>query len=308
MKLKHFKYFSTLFVAVIALMAGWWTWNYYMQSPWTRDGKVRAEVVDVAALISGKIVEIKVNDNFEVKKGDLLFSLDPKPFQIQVDQAQAKLASAKANADKAANEYQRRQRMRSNTISKEELDESQMQYRAMASEYAAAKADLADAKWQLEQTNIYAPVDGYITKMNARVGHYAAVGVPLVGVLDKSSFYVKGYFEETKLKHISQGDAAKVVLYASGEQVMGEVESIGRAISDLNESADDQDLITNVTPNVPWVRLAQRVPVRIKLQSLPDGVDLIAGTTCSIEILSDADISTSLSQTLSLDSASKQDE
>lgn len=284
MTFKNLKYFSTLFVVAIAVLVGWWMWNYYMQSPWTRDGKVRAEVVDVAALVSGQVIAIHADDNHEVKKGDLLFSLDPEPFQIDVDQEQAKVATAKANAENAKNEYQRRQNMRSNTISKEELDEARMTFKAMQSEYQAAQASLANAKWRLKQTKIYSPVDGYVTTMKARAGHYALVGIPMVGVLDKHSFYVKGYFEETKLKNIHQGDNAEVVLYSSGQKILGKVESVGRAISDQNETSGS-DLVSNIEPNVPWVRLAQRVPIRIKLKNVPPETRLIAGTTCSIEIV-----------------------
>ncbi|OEF30059.1 efflux RND transporter periplasmic adaptor subunit [Vibrio rumoiensis] len=283
MKMKNIKYFSTLFVVVLAFLAGWWMWNYYMQSPWTRDGKVRAEVVDVAALVSGQVIEVHLVDNQAVKKGDLLFTIDPKPFQIEVDKETAAVATAKANSDKAKNEYDRRRNMQRSTISKEELDESEMEFKAMQAQHAAAQAGLEKAKWRLQQTKIYAPVDGYITKMKARAGRYALVGIPMVGVLDSDSFYVQGYFEETKLKHIQQGSKAEVVLYSSQQKLTGEVQSIGRAITDLNEMSDPE-LVSNVKPNVPWVRLAQRVPVKIKLHNVPKGIRLIAGTTCSISI------------------------
>jgi multidrug resistance efflux pump len=154
----------------------------------------------------------------------------------------------------------------------------------MQAAYQGAQSSLEQAKWNLSKTNIVAPTDGYITNLQTRKGNYATTGTPLVGLVDIHSFYVLGYFEETKLKNIREGDLADITLFNGNIPLKGHVESIGRAIYDQSLDASD-DLLMNVKPNVPWVRLAQRVPVRIKLDTVPANTILVAGTTCTISIL-----------------------
>jgi len=258
-------------------------WNYYMQAPWTRDGKIRADIVDITPEVSGRIIAIDIHDNQFVKSGDPLFSLDPVPFQIAVDNAQAAVLKAAADLDKANHEAQRRRGLGTNVISAESLDEANISAKAMQAQYQAAQASLEQARWNLSKTRIVAPTDGYITNLQTRRGNYATAGTPLVGLVDIHSFYVLGYFEETKLKNIRAGSAADITLFNGNIPLQGKVESIGRAIYD--QSLDTpEDLLMNVKPNVPWVRLAQRVPVRIKLENIPEHVVLVAGTTCTISI------------------------
>lgn len=283
MKHKTLKYFSTVIVFAIAICAGWWLWNYYMQSPWTRDGKVRAELVNITPEVSGRLEKILVHDNQFVTAGSLIFSIDPVPYQIALDNAEAALAKAQADMAKADHEAARRRSLPRNVISSEDLDESNLAAASMKASYKAAQANLEQAKWNLSKTRIYAPTDGYITNLQARVGNYATAGTPLVALVDTHSFYVLGYFEETKLRHIREGRKADIVLYNGNIRLQGVVESIGRAIYD--QSADSSsDLLMDVKPNVPWVRLAQRVPVRIKLIDIPANLTLVAGTTCTISI------------------------
>ncbi|MEX2939751.1 efflux RND transporter periplasmic adaptor subunit [Serratia fonticola] len=283
MKHKTLKYFSTVIVCAIALCAGWWLWNYYMQSPWTRDGKVRAELVNITPEVSGRLEKILVHDNQFVTAGSLIFSIDPVPYQIALNNAEAALAKAQADMAKADHEASRRRSLPRNVISSEDLDESNLAAASMKASYKAAQANLEQAKWNLSKTRLYAPTDGYITNLQARVGNYATAGTPLVALVDTHSFYVLGYFEETKLRHIREGRKADIVLYNGNIRLQGVVESIGRAIYD--QSADSSsDLLMDVKPNVPWVRLAQRVPVRIKLIDIPADLTLVAGTTCTISI------------------------
>ncbi|WP_025118934.1 MULTISPECIES: HlyD family secretion protein [unclassified Serratia (in: enterobacteria)] len=283
MKHKTLKYFSTVIVCAIALCAGWWLWNYYMQSPWTRDGKVRAELVNITPEVSGRLEKIMVHDNQFVPAGSLIFSIDPVPYQIALDNAEAALAKAQADMAKADHEAARRRSLPRNVISSEDLDESNLAAASMKASYKAAQANQEQAKWNLSKTRIYAPTDGYITNLQARVGNYATAGTPLVALVDTHSFYVLGYFEETKLRHIKEGRKADIVLYNGNIRLQGVVESIGRAIYD--QSADSSsDLLMDVKPNVPWVRLAQRVPVRIRLVDVPADLPLVAGTTCTISI------------------------
>ncbi|QKJ87059.1 Membrane protein [Paramixta manurensis] len=283
MKLNTLKYFSTVIVFAIALCAGWWLWNYYMQSPWTRDGKVRAELVNITPQVSGRITQLQVRDNQFVKKGTLLLALDDEPYRIALLNAQAQLAKAQADLAKAQHEARRRSSLPRNVISAEDLDAANLNANAMAATARAAQAALDQAQWNLTQTKIYAPTDGWISNLTLRPGNYATSGSPLFALVDSHSFYIIGYFEETKLRHIRAGDNANIVLYSSGHRLSGKVESIGRAIYDQSIETDS-GLVPDIKPNVPWVRLAQRVPVRITLTHVPSDVPLVAGTTCTISI------------------------
>ncbi len=283
MSLKTLKYFSTLFVLALALVVGWWSWNFYMQSPWTRDGKIRAEQVSITPQVSGTIASLLVNDNQFVKKGDILFRIDETPYRIAVLNAQAQLAKARSGLAKASNEANRRRHLSQNYISAEDLDTATINVKAMQAGVDVALATLKQAEWQLSQTVVSAPVDGWITNLSTRTGDYATTGVPLFALVDSHSFYVVGYFEETKLRHIREGAPAKITLYSGTQGLQGHVSSIGRAIYDQSVETDS-GLIPDIKPNVPWVRLAQRVPVRVAFDNLPQGTTLVSGTTCTVSI------------------------
>lgn len=283
MRLKSLKYFSTLLVLAVAIVAAWWIWNFYMQSPWTRDGKIRAEQVSITPQVSGSITELKVKDNQLVKAGDLLFRIDETPYHIAVLNAEAQLARTQTDLAKANNEANRRRHLSQNYISAEDLDTANISVKAAQASVAAAQAQLAQAQWQLTQTQVKAPVDGWVTNLSARIGNYATAGQPVFALVDSHSFYVMGYFEETKLRHIHEGATAKIVLYSGDITLQGHVSSIGRAIYDQSVETDS-GLVADIKPNVPWVRLAQRVPVRIQFDNLPAGLTLVSGTTCTVAI------------------------
>ncbi|MEO3739129.1 HlyD family secretion protein [Kosakonia sp. WA-90] len=283
MSLKSLKYFSTLPVLAVAIVAAWWMWNEYMQSPWTRDGKVRAEQVSITPQVSGSIRELNVRDNQSVKAGDTLFRIDETPYRIAVLNAEAQLAKAQTEQAKANNEANRRRHLSQNYISAEDLDTANISVKAAQASVAAADAQLAQAKWQLAQTTVKAPVDGWVTNLTTRNGNYATAGQPVFALVDSHSFYVMGYFEETKLRHIHTGAPAKIVLYSDNATLQGHVESIGRAIYDQSIETDS-GLVPDIKPNVPWVRLAQRVPVRIRFDTLSDDLTLVSGTTCTVAI------------------------
>ncbi|RCX04488.1 MULTISPECIES: HlyD family secretion protein [Kosakonia] len=283
MRLKSLKYFSTLLVLAVAIVAAWWMWNFYMQSPWTRDGKIRAEQVSITPQVSGSISELKVKDNQLVKAGDVLFRIDDTPYHIAVLNAEAQLARMQTDLAKANNEANRRRHLSQNYISAEDLDTANISVKAAQASVAAAQAQLAQAQWQLAQTVVKAPVDGWVTNLSTRSGNYATAGQPVFALVDSHSFYVMGYFEETKLRHIHEGAAAKIVLYSGDVTLQGHVSSIGRAIYDQSVETDS-GLVADIKPNVPWVRLAQRVPVRIQFDNLPAGLTLVSGTTCTVAI------------------------
>jgi RND family efflux transporter MFP subunit len=281
--MKRIKYFSTLLVAAIAAIAVWLVWNYYMQSPWTRDGKVRAEQVSITPQVSGSIQELSVEDNQLVKAGSVLFRIDDTPYKIAVLNAEAGLAKAQSDLLKASHEANRRRNLPQNYISAEDLDTANVSVKAAKAAVDAEQATLEHARWQLEQTVVKAPVDGWVTNLSTRVGNYASEGKPVFALIDSHSFYVVGYFEETKLRHIRAGDRADIILYSTGQKLQGHVSSIGRAIYDQSVESDS-DLVADIKPNVPWVRLAQRVPVRIEFDPLPQEITLVSGTTCTVAI------------------------
>lgn len=283
MSLKTLKYFSTIVIAAVAILAGWFMWNYYMQSPWTRDGKVRAEQVSITPQVSGSIVDLRVTDNQFVKAGGLLFSIDKTPFHIAELNAQAQLAKAQSELAKANNEANRRRHLTQNVISAEELDTANLNVKAMQASVDVARATLRQAQWELSQTDIRAPVSGWVTNLSTRTGNFATTGQPLFALVDSQSFYVMGYFEETKLRHIREGAPAQITLYSGNIKLQGHVSSIGRAIYDQSVESDS-GLVPDIKPNVPWVRLAQRVPVRIEFTELPRDITLVSGTTCSVAI------------------------
>ncbi|MBG2644760.1 HlyD family secretion protein [Klebsiella michiganensis] len=295
--MKKLKYLSTLLVAALAIIAAWLVWNYYTQSPWTRDGKVRAEQVGVTPQVSGSILQLNVRDNQLVKAGDVLFRIDDTPYKIALLNARAQLAKAKAEVaraqaeqKKAASDASRRRHLSQNFISAEDLEHANTALTTATTNLEAAKAvvgvaqaTLDHAQWQLTQTEIKAPVDGWVTNLSTRVGDYAAVGHPVFALVDSRSFYVVGYFEETKLRNIRPGDSAQIILYSSKQKLQGHVSSIGRAIVDQSVESGG-DLVANIKPNIPWVRLAQRVPVRIEFDHLPPDTILVSGTTCTVAI------------------------
>ncbi|MBW5993698.1 efflux transporter periplasmic adaptor subunit [Klebsiella michiganensis] len=295
--MKKLKYLSTLLVAALAIIAAWLVWNYYTQSPWTRDGKVRAEQVGVTPQVSGSILQLNVRDNQLVKAGDVLFRIDDTPYKIALLNARAQLAKAKAEVaraqaeqKKAASDASRRRHLSQNFISAEDLENANTALNTATTNLEAAKAvvgvaqaTLDHAQWQLTQTEIKAPVDGWVTNLSTRVGDYAAVGHPVFALVDSRSFYVVGYFEETKLRNIRPGDSAQIILYSSKQKLQGHVSSIGRAIVDQSVESGG-DLVANIKPNIPWVRIAQRVPVRIEFDHLPPDTILVSGTTCTVAI------------------------
>lgn len=295
--MKKLKYFSTLLIVALAIIAAWLVWNYYTQSPWTRDGKVRAEQVGITPQVSGSILQLNVRDNQLVKAGDVLFTIDDTPYRIallnaqaQLAKTRAELAKAKVAQSKAASDAARRRDLSRNVISAEDLESTGTALSTANAVLEAAKAvtgvaqaSLEHAQWQLSQTVIKAPVDGWVTNLSTRVGDYASVGRPLFALVDSHSFYVIGYFEETKLRHIRAGDSAEVILYSSKQKLQGHVSSIGRAIVDQSVESG-AGLVADIKPNIPWVRLAQRVPVRIELSGLPPEITLISGTTCTVSI------------------------
>ena len=275
-------FIATGIVFVVAILIGRALWVHYMDEPWTRDGRVRAEVVNIAPDVSGAVVELPVRDNQFVHKGDLLMQIDPSHYQIAVEQAQAAVAARKAELQMRRDDAQRRADMDSLVVSKENRENATHTASAAEAQYQQALAALDAAKLNLERTRVVSPVDGYVTNLNVYRGDYAISGSAKLAVVDSNSFWVYGYFEETKLPHVRVGDKADIRLM-SGGTLKGHVESISRGIYD-RDNPQSRELLADVNPTFNWVRLAQRVPVRVKIDSVPDGVVLSAGTTCTVVV------------------------
>ncbi|MEQ5839170.1 efflux transporter periplasmic adaptor subunit [Paraburkholderia acidicola] len=273
---------ATAVIFIVAILIGRALWVHYMDEPWTRDGRVRAEVVNIAPDVSGAVVELPVGDNQPVKKGDLLMQIDPSHYQIAVEQAQAAVAARKAELQMRRDDAQRRADMDSLVVSKESRDNASHSANAAEAEYEQALAALDAAKLNLERTRVVSPVDGYVTNLSVYRGDYAIAGTPKLAIVDSHSFWVYGYFEETKLPHVKVGNKAEIRLM-SGGVLRGHVESISRGIYD-RDNPQSRELLADVNPTFNWVRLAQRVPVRIHIDSVPDGMVLSAGTTCTVVV------------------------
>jgi RND family efflux transporter MFP subunit len=271
---------ATLLILALAIWIGRLLWIHYMDTPWTRDGRVRADVINVAADVSGVVVDVPVKDNQPVKKGDLLMQIDPEHYQLAVKQAEAMVASRKATWEMRKVNASRRKDMDALVISAENREDASNVANSAQADYQLALAQLEAAQLNLQRTKVLAAVDGYVTNLNVHRGDYARIGEAKMAVVDKNSFWVYGFFEETKLPHVKIGDPADMQLM-SGEVMKGHVESIARAIYD-RDNPESRELIADVNPTFNWVRLAQRVPVRIHLDSVPDSVVLAAGITCTV--------------------------
>lgn len=272
------------FAAVLLAVAGiWMLYERYSHQPWTRDGQVRANIVGIAPRVAGPIITIPIKDNQPVKKGDLLFAIDPSTYQAAADVAAAKLQQAQANALQTQQELERQTTLyKTNVVGEQAYQNAQDQYASAAANVAAAKAQLETAQLNLNYTRVYAPVDGYLTNVNTSPGTYVNAGEQLVALVDASSFWVAGYFKETQISHIVPDEKARITLMGHPHQPFeGVVESTGWAIF-LADGATVQ-LIPQVNQTIDWVRLPQRFPVRIKITGKPP-VPLRIGQTVSIAL------------------------
>jgi multidrug resistance efflux pump len=273
----------TLGAVAVAAPLSWAMWEAYMGAPWTRDGTVRAYVVKMAPEVAGRIVELPVADNQLVHKGDLLMVIDPTDYAIAADLAEAAVTQARANADNAEREARRRAQLTNLETSEEEKQTYASNAQAAEALYRQAVANLAHARVNLQRTSIRSPVNGYVTNLLAQLGDYANVGQIKISLVDADSFWVDGYFEETNLGAIQQGDPANIKLMGYSQVVQGHVGSIARGINVANAQPDQAGL-ASVNPIFTWVRLAQRVPVRIHIDQVPDGVRLVQGMTATVEV------------------------
>lgn len=279
---------ATLVVLMVTAVAVALIYEYYVHAPWTRDGRVRVLVANVAPQVSGQIVELRITDNQIVKKGDVLYVIDPFDFRAKVDSAQTNLKMRAADLQVKRTQAQRRQQLTTLAASIEEKQQFVGTATMAEAQFAGAQVDLAQAQVNLKRTEVRSPVDGYVTNLTLRVGDYASTSSANISVIDAESFWVDGYFEETKLDRICVGDTVTIDLMGFHQSVLGHVQSFGRGISVSDASSSTQGL-PNVDPVYTWVRLAQRIPVRVHIDTVPDGVLLASGLTATVRVRSPGD-------------------
>jgi multidrug resistance efflux pump len=273
----------TLATTGCALVLGWAMWNAYMEAPWTRDSTVRTYVVTMAPEVAGRIVELPVADNQLVHKGDLLLVIDPTNFKIALQLADAAVDQAEATAQNAQREAERRRKLDDLSVSVEQKQDFNANAVAAQAQYQQAVANRDQAKVNLDRTQIRSPVNGWVTNLLAQLGDYAIVGRNKISIVDADSFWVDAYFEETQLASMQEGDPAEIKLMGYRQIVRGKVGSVARGINVPNVQPDQQGLAT-VNPIFTWVRLAQRVPVHIGMDQVPDGIRLVAGMTATVQV------------------------
>lgn len=277
---------TTSALALAAAFVGWRLWVHYEEEPWTRDGRVRADVVAVAPDVSGLVSDVLVKDNQFVHKGDVLFRIDRERFVLALRQAEAIVAGRAAALDVATKDLARYRALdakSNNAVSKQQVDAIASTQAQAGAALEQALADRDVARLNLERSEVRASVNGPMTNFDLRPGAYVTAGKGVAALIDEDSLRVEGYFEETKLPMIRVGDEAAVHLMGETVDLHGRVESIASGIED-RERSPGASLLANVNPTFNWVRLAQRVPVRIALDRAPDNIRLVAGRTATVVI------------------------
>jgi multidrug resistance efflux pump len=273
----------TAVAVAVAAAAGWQAWQYYMGAPWTRDGTVRAYVVKIAPQVAGEIVKLPIVDNQFVHKGDLLMLIDPRNYSIAVRQAEATVEQTRATSENANAEMTRRLKLSDIAVTMEERQTYVSQAATAEATYQSALANLEQTRINLRRTEVRSPVNGYVTNLTAQLGDYANVGDLQLSVVNSDSYWVDAYFEETALGRIREGDAATIKLMGYSPLLRGTVQGLARGINVPNATPDASGL-ASVNPIFTFVRLAQRVPVRIRIDEVPEGVTLVAGLTATVQV------------------------
>lgn len=280
---KIFRLAATGVILLFAFVAAAFVWEFYVAAPWTRDGSVRVQVANIAPQVSGQIVSLRVQDNQFVHKGDLLYVIDPVDFEVAVTSADAEVKNREADLQVKNAQSARRQALTTVSTSVEEKQQFAGAAKIAEATLESAQAQLRQAKVNLGRTQVKSTVNGRVTNLLMRVGDYARTGTSNISIVDTDSFWIDGYFEETKMANIHVGDAADVKLMGYDPHISGTVESITLGISTANAAASTQGL-PDVNPVYTWVRLAQRVPVRVRIDKKPADMPLVAGMTATVVV------------------------
>jgi multidrug resistance efflux pump len=286
MKVRLLNYLITLVLICLAGWAAFSLYQRYIQSPWTRDAQVRANIVGIAPRVSGPIIHVAVVDNQEVKKGDLLFEIDPADFKAQLDLASGQVLNAEANLKQQQQNLDRQTDLyKTHVNALQDLQNAQDSFAAAQAQVVSAKANLELARLNLGYTKVMAPVGGYVTNMNTSAGTYVTAGNQLMALVDTSSFWIAAYFKETQLPHIQEGQKAKLAFMGYPNQPFeGVVRSVGWGIYVQDGSGNaSTDLLPSISQTVDWVRLPQRFAVRIQVVGHPP-VPLRIGQTVYVSM------------------------
>jgi multidrug resistance efflux pump len=286
--IKLLKLFLTLAILGTALYFAYDKYQAYIDNPWTRDGQVRTQVIQVAPRVTGMVTKIHVVDNQKIKKGDLLFELDPSQYELKVRQAQARLQRTLEAAKGTKIEYERVMsiyKKDKGAVSQKDLVRNETNYFKSLADIDSNTEALNTAKLNLSYCKVYAPVDGYVSNITFQIGTQATANTPLLALVDTNAYWVFGFFREDTIKDVRIGDDAVVTLMAYPDMPLkGKVESIGWGIS-LSDGNPGNNLLPNIKPVFQWIRLAQRIPVRVKLDNVPENVKLRFGLTASVMVL-----------------------
>lgn len=273
---------ATLGVCALAAIAALSLWNRYEMRPWTRDGRVRADVVRVASDMGGLVTQVLVHDNQRVSAGQLLLVLDQPRFAATLEKADAAVRSAHATLALARRESARDNAL-GNLVASETRERNAAKVDTELAALAQARAEQRVAQLNVQRTEVRATTDGIITNLDLHAGDYLQPGAQALALIDTRSLRIEGYFEETKLGCITEGDAAVARLMGDNHDVRGHVETIAAGIAD-DQRSSTHNLLPAVAPTYTWVRLAQRIPVRIRIDDAPSDTRLIVGRTASVTI------------------------
>jgi multidrug resistance efflux pump len=273
----------TILLILAATLVAVWLWDRYETAPWTRDGHVYADVVRVSPDISGLVTEVAVHDNQLVQKGQLLFVVDRPRYADALLQADAAVASARATLDQARR-VANRDRALGDLVATEALEANDAKVQTSFAALREARAARTTARLNLERTAVLASVNGYVTNLSLRPGDFLGSGSEALAMIDLDSIRVEAYLEETKLRHVQVGDRARIRLMGDEEDIIGHVESISGGIAD-DQRGNGPNLLPTVNATFTWVRLAQRIPVRVHVDHMPPGTRLILGRTATVTII-----------------------
>ena len=273
----------TLLIVSFAVVVVWRMVMYYMFAPWTRDGHIRADIVQIAPDVSGLIQQVEVRDNQLVKRGQVLFSIDPDRFKLALRQAKAAVADREETLAQAQREAKRNKGL-GNLGPAEQLEESQSKVARAQVALMEAQVAVDSAQLNLDRSVIRSPVDGYVNDRAPRTQEFVSAGRPVLSVVDSNSFHIDGYFEETKLNGIHIGQSVDIRVIGDNARLRGHVESIVAGIEDRDRTSGN-NLLPNVNPAFSWVRLAQRIPVRIAFDDVPEDFRMIDGRTATVSII-----------------------
>ncbi len=285
------KLIKILLTFAILVTAGFFAYNKYsdyIENPWTRDGQVRTQVIQVAPRVTGMVTKIHVEDNQKVRTGDLLFEIDPSQYQVKLNQAEARLKRTLEAAKGKKIEFERVKNIYEKdrgAVSQKDLVRNETNYYKSLADIETSEEAVNTAKLNLSYTKVYAEVDGYVSNINFQIGTQASANRPILALVDENSYWVFGFFRENAIPEVQVGDKAIVTLLAYPDMPLsGTVESIAWGISH-SDGNPGNNLLPSVKPVFQWIRLAQRIPVRVKLDKVPDNVKLRFGLTASVMVL-----------------------